>query len=130
MQKKIIEKIRHIQTDIQEVRDAELKHHLRSELSLLQSMVQHSIKREFSYFKHITLTIAGATGVILFWRGIYELSSQNAFLKDPHFSLVTGLTILAITGLLSKEFIAVPAKTPKHQTAHPSPDMPSSFQKQ
>ncbi|RLG15413.1 MAG: hypothetical protein DRN71_01325 [Candidatus Nanohalarchaeota archaeon] len=116
MQQKIIEKIRNIQKDTQQIKDTELKYHLRSELSSLQSMVQHSIKREFSYFRHITLTISGATGVILFWRGIYELSSQNTFLKDPHLSLVTGLTILAITGLLSKEFITVPAKTQHSQT--------------
>ena len=93
-------------------------------------MVQNSLKREFSYFRHISLTIAGATGVILFWRGIYELSSQNVFLKDPHLSLVTGLTILAITGLLSKEFITVPAKAPHSQTTQPSLEIPSSYQKQ
>ncbi len=130
MQQKIIEKIRHIQQDAREIKDTELKHHLKSELSSLQSMVQHNIKRDFSYFRHISLTIAGATGVILFWRGIYELSSQNAFLKDPHLSLVTGLAILAVTGLLSKEFISVPAKTPYQQTTQTNSDIPSSIQRQ
>ncbi len=130
MHQKIIEKIRHIQKDTRKIKDTELKHHMGSELYSLQFMVQNSIKREFSYFRHITLTIAGATGVILFWRGIYELSSQNAFLKDPHLSLVTGLIILAITGLLSKEFITVPAKATYSQTTQPSLEIPSSYQKQ
>lgn len=110
MQHRIIEKITHMEKEIQQVQDTKLKQHLKSELIILQALLEGQIKREFSYFKHITLTISGATGVILFWRGIYELSSQNWFLKDPHISLVAGLIILTMTGFITKEFITVPAK--------------------
>ncbi len=116
MQRKIIEKITDIQQDIQKVEDTKLKHHLKTELTSLQILVHHGIKREFSYFKHVSLTIAGATGVILFWRGVYEITSQNQFLKDPGLSLVTGLIILALTGLLSREFLTVPAKDQQRYT--------------
>ncbi len=116
MHRKIIDKITDIQEDVQEVKDAELKHHLKTELASLQIMAQHGIKREFSYFKHVSLTIAGATGVILFWRGVYEITSQNQFLKDPGLSLVTGLIILALTGVLSREFLTVPTKDQQRYT--------------
>ncbi|MFH1127779.1 MAG: hypothetical protein ABIG84_04510 [archaeon] len=110
IQKKIIEKIKHLESDIQGVKDANLKRHLKSELIILRALLEGEIRREFSYFKHITLTITGATGVILFWRGIYELTSRNEFLRDPYFSFVAGLIILALTGLLSRQFISVPTK--------------------
>lgn len=45
-----------------------------------------------------------ATGIILFWRGIWEVSYEIPLLENVYFVLFVGLFILTITGLIYREF--------------------------
>ncbi len=45
-----------------------------------------------------------ATGIILFWRGIWEVSYDIPLLRSPAFSLAIGLLIITLTGYLYREF--------------------------
>ncbi len=45
-----------------------------------------------------------ATGLILFWRGIWEVSYQIPLLKNVYFCLFVGLLILTLTGYIYREF--------------------------
>jgi len=45
-----------------------------------------------------------ATGIILFWRGIWEVSYEIPLLKNVYFVLFVGLFILTITGYMYREF--------------------------
>ncbi len=54
--------------------------------------------------RHFLLSIFGGTGLILFWRGVWELPMQIPHNDLPWISLFIGLTILTLTGLVYKEF--------------------------
>src|ERR1041385_8606320 len=58
----------------------------------------HEEDRQFLY------SLLYATGIILFWRGIWEVSAQLPLLKNIYFSLFVGLFILTITGYMYREF--------------------------
>ena len=45
-----------------------------------------------------------ATGIILFWRGIWEVSYDIPLLKSPAFCLAVGLLIITLTGYIYREF--------------------------
>lgn len=45
-----------------------------------------------------------ATGIILFWRGIWEVSYEIPLLENVYFCLFVGLFILTITGYIYREF--------------------------
>ncbi|MBW3016389.1 DUF504 domain-containing protein [Candidatus Woesearchaeota archaeon] len=45
-----------------------------------------------------------ATGIILFWRGIWEVSYDIPLLKNVYFCLFVGLFILTMTGYLYREY--------------------------
>ncbi|HLF54405.1 MAG TPA: hypothetical protein VI612_01665 [Candidatus Nanoarchaeia archaeon] len=45
-----------------------------------------------------------ATGIILFWRGVWEVSYELPLLKNVYFALFVGLLILTVTGYMYREF--------------------------
>lgn len=45
-----------------------------------------------------------ATGIILFWRGIWEVSYKIPLLSNVYFVLFVGLFILTMTGYMYREF--------------------------
>ena len=108
MHENIKNKISEINNHIQKVEDVRLKYELKHEMDALNLLIQSNVKKEFSYFTNAALMVASATGVILFWRGIYEISSMNTFLSNPYLSLAAGILILAVTGLISKNFLTIP----------------------
>ncbi|MBS3148849.1 hypothetical protein J4219_08280 [Candidatus Woesearchaeota archaeon] len=44
------------------------------------------------------------TGIILFWRGIWEVSYEIPLLENVYFCLFVGLFILTVTGYMYREF--------------------------
>lgn len=54
--------------------------------------------RQFLY------SVLYATGIILFWRGIWEVSYEVPLLKNVYFCLFVGLFILTVTGYMYREF--------------------------
>lgn len=48
--------------------------------------------------------ILGALGVVLFWAGIWDGVGTLPYLEHPLVSLIVGLTILGLSGLIFKEF--------------------------
>ena len=54
--------------------------------------------------KHLLLSLLAATGIILFWRGMWEVADMLPVISHPLASLVTGLVILAFSGIIFKEF--------------------------
>ncbi|RJQ19771.1 DUF504 domain-containing protein [Candidatus Woesearchaeota archaeon] len=53
------------------------------------------------------------TGIILFWRGIWEVSYEIPLLENVYFCLFVGLFILTITGYMYREFDPLSAKMNK-----------------
>ncbi len=49
-------------------------------------------------------TLFYATGIILFWRGIWEISYEIPLLKNVYFCFFVGLLILTLTGYMYKEY--------------------------
>jgi len=49
-------------------------------------------------------TLFYATGIILFWRGVWEISYELPLLKNVYFCFFVGLLILTLTGYMYKEF--------------------------
>jgi hypothetical protein len=45
-----------------------------------------------------------ATGLILFWRGIWEVSYEIPLLENVYFVLFVGLFVLTITGYIYREY--------------------------
>ena len=45
-----------------------------------------------------------ATGIILFWRGVWEASYEIPLLENVYFCLFVGLFILTVTGYMYREF--------------------------
>ncbi|VVB81798.1 Uncharacterised protein [uncultured archaeon] len=45
-----------------------------------------------------------ATGIILFWRGIWGIADFTPLLKNVYFCFFVGLLILTLTGYMYKEF--------------------------
>ena len=56
----------------------------------------------FTGWDRIALALVVSTGVVFYWRGVWELS-ENLF--PPIGSLVVGFVILLSTGYLTKELI-------------------------
>ena len=56
-----------------------------------------------------------ATGIVLFWRGIWEVSYEIPLLKNVYFCLFVGLAILTLTGYMYREFDLFHTK--KHKIA-------------
>lgn len=54
--------------------------------------------------KHYLLALLYATGIILFWRGIWEVSYEIPILDNVYVALFVGLLIITLTGLVYKEF--------------------------
>jgi len=54
--------------------------------------------------KRYLLSLLVATGIILFWRGIWEASYDIPLLSNVYVSLFLGLLILTLTGLIYREF--------------------------
>ena len=54
--------------------------------------------------KHFLWSLFGAIGLILFWRGVWELPADLPFNDLPWISLFIGLLILTISGLVFREF--------------------------
>mgnify|MGYP001567461074 FL=1 len=61
--------------------------------------------------KAFLLSLAYATGIILFWRGIWEGSAFIPVLNNPWVSLFVGLTILTLTGWIYTQFDAFSLRT-------------------
>ncbi len=60
--------------------------------------------------RQFLMSLAYATGVILFWRGIWEGSLEIPILDNPWVSLFLGLAILTLTGWVYREFDVIGAK--------------------
>lgn len=54
--------------------------------------------------KHFLLSIVVATGIILFWKGIWEGIGGLPVIGSPWVSLFVGFAILTFSGILFKEF--------------------------
>ena len=54
--------------------------------------------------KHYLFSLLYATGIILFWRGIWEGFGALPILEEPFVSLFIGLAILTFSGIIFKEF--------------------------
>lgn len=54
--------------------------------------------------KQFLTALLYATGIILFWRGVWEVSEEIPLLKTPLLSLALGLLIITLTGYLYREF--------------------------
>lgn len=54
--------------------------------------------------KHFLLSLLAATGIIIFWRGLWGFFDQIPIVSDALVSLVIGLVILAFSGVIFKEF--------------------------
>lgn len=54
--------------------------------------------------KKFLWALLSATGVILFWRGIWEVSYDIPLLENVYFVLFVGLLILTLTGFIYREF--------------------------
>jgi len=54
--------------------------------------------------KHFLWSLLGATGIIFFWRGIWEGFGALPILEEPFVSLFIGLAILTFSGIIFKEF--------------------------
>jgi len=67
-------------------------------LERLEKQGETKIKNELSIVENFLLLLFAATGVIFFWRGIWEMTYDIAYLKEPWVTLVIGVVILAITG--------------------------------
>jgi len=50
-----------------------------------------------------------ATGIILFWRGVWEISYELPLLKNVYFAFFLGLFIMTITGYIYKEYEFMPS---------------------
>lgn len=51
--------------------------------------------------QHIAVIVLGMVGVILFWRGVWEISAQ---LFSSQVSLGIGIVLLAVTVAIGKKF--------------------------
>ena len=54
--------------------------------------------------RHFLYSLLYATGIIFFWKGMWDVSYGIPLLKNPYFSLFIGLFILTMTGYMYKEF--------------------------
>jgi len=54
--------------------------------------------------KHFLIALVAATGIILFWKGIWEGVGSLPFLEQPWMSLAVGLAILVFSGVFFREF--------------------------
>src|SRR3989338_9838408 len=54
--------------------------------------------------KHFLWSLFGATGIILFWRGVWEGSMEIPILDNVWVSLFLGLVMLTFSGIIFKEF--------------------------
>lgn len=63
--------------------------------------------------KAFLLSLAYGTGIILFWRGIWEGSLEIPILDNAWVSLFLGLLILTLTGWIYREFDVFSVKTNK-----------------
>jgi len=54
--------------------------------------------------KHYLFSLLYATGIILFWRGIWEATLEIPILDNVFVSLFLGLLIITVTGVVYKEF--------------------------
>jgi uncharacterized protein (UPF0248 family) len=54
--------------------------------------------------KHFLWAMFGATGIIMFWRGIWEGVGSLPILENVWVSLFVGLSILTFSGLIFREF--------------------------
>lgn len=53
--------------------------------------------------KHAFLLVAGALGVILFWRGIWSLADATPIIENPWVSLFVGLFLLVVSHQFYRE---------------------------
>ncbi len=58
-------------------------------------ITREDYQRYFWYF-------FGVLGVVLFWAGVWDGVGHLGFLKDPFFSLVVGLILLFVGGIIRK----------------------------
>ena len=58
-------------------------------------ITREDAQRYFWYF-------FGVLGVVLFWAGVWDGIGQISFLKNPFFSLVVGLILLSVGGIIRK----------------------------
>lgn len=54
--------------------------------------------------KHFLWSMFGATGIILFWKGVWEGVGGLPFLENPWASLFIGAVMLTFSGIIFKEF--------------------------
>ncbi|RMD57471.1 DUF504 domain-containing protein [Candidatus Woesearchaeota archaeon] len=61
--------------------------------------------------KHFLASLLYATGLILLWRGIWEVSYELPLLENVYFTLFVGLLILTLTGYIYREFDPLSGRT-------------------
>ncbi|MBI4141456.1 DUF504 domain-containing protein [Candidatus Woesearchaeota archaeon] len=63
--------------------------------------------------KQFLMSLVYATGIILFWRGIWAIADITPVLMNPFVSFFIGLLILTLTGYIYKEFDVFGQRTNK-----------------
>ncbi len=53
--------------------------------------------------RHTMLLIAGAVGVILFWRGVWALADMMPVIENPWVSFLAGIFIIVLSHQLYRE---------------------------
>ncbi len=54
--------------------------------------------------KQFLTSLLYATGIILFWRGIWDLSYEIPMIRTPLFCMAVGLVIITLTGYIYREY--------------------------
>ena len=54
--------------------------------------------------KHFLASLVYATGIIIFWRGVWGISDLIPYLRNVFVSFFIGLLVLTLTGFIYREF--------------------------
>lgn len=54
--------------------------------------------------RQFLFTLLYATGIILFWRGVWEITYELPIVKNPYVVFFIGLLILTMTGYMYREY--------------------------
>jgi hypothetical protein len=70
---------------------------------------RENIKRYFQVLVYLT-------GIIIFWRGLWDLAAQTPYIENPYVSMVVGLLILTLSGYIYYEAAFMRKGTHRYNT--------------
>jgi len=69
--------------------------------------------------KHFLVSLVYATGIIIFWRGVWGIADEIPILSNVFVSFFIGLLILTLTGFIYREFDPLGSKLKRiHKMLH------------